>query len=191
MKIGILGGSFNPIHIGHAILANYITQYTDIEQLWLMVSPQNPLKENLSSNYDIHRLAMAELVASKCDNVITSGLEFTLPKPSYTINTLNVLKEKFPEHEFVLIIGADNWQNFDKWKDSDLIIKNHHIMVYPRKGYDIMIPEELSHRVSMLKSPIVEVSSTFVREQLKDNRNMNFYLPQDVYKYILEKRLYM
>ena len=191
MKIGILGGSFNPIHIGHAILANYITQYTDIEQLWLMVSPQNPLKEDLSSTYDIHRLAMAELVASKCDNVITSGLEFTLPKPSYTINTLNVLKEKFPEHEFVLIIGADNWQNFDKWKDSDLIIKNHHIMVYPRKGYDIMIQEELSHRVSMLKSPIVEVSSTFVREQLKDNRNMNFYLPQDVYKYILEKRLYM
>lgn len=191
MKIGILGGSFNPIHIGHAILANYITQYTDIEQLWLMVSPQNPLKEDLSSTYDIHRLAMAELVASKCDNVITSGLEFTLPKPSYTINTLNVLKEKFPEHEFVLIIGADNWLNFDKWKDSDLIIKNHHIMVYPRKGYEIVIPEALSGRVSMLNSPIVEVSSTFVREQLKDNRNMNFYLPQDVYKYILEKRLYM
>lgn len=191
MKIGILGGSFNPIHIGHAILANYITQYTDIEQLWLMVSPQNPLKEDLSSTYDIHRLAMAELVASKCDNVITSGLEFTLPKPSYTINTLNVLKEKFPEHEFVLIIGADNWLNFDKWKDSNLIIKNHYIMVYPRKGYEIVIPEALSGRVSMLNSPIVEVSSTFVREQLKDNRNMNFYLPQDVYKYILEKRLYM
>ena len=116
MKIGVLGGSFNPIHIGHAILANYITQCTDIEQLWLMVSPQNPLKSELPQSYDVHRLAMTELVASKCDNVITSGFEFTLPKPSYTVDTLKALREKFPQHEFVLVIGADNWQNFEKWK---------------------------------------------------------------------------
>ncbi len=191
MKIGILGGSFNPIHIGHAILANYITQYTDIEQLWLMVSPQNPLKSEISDSYDVHRLAMAELVASKCENVITSGFEFTLPKPSYTISTLEALTKKFPQHEFVLIIGADNWQYFNKWKDSDLILKNHDIYVYPRKGYEINIPDDLKDKVYSLDSPIVEVSSTFIREQLKDNRNMNFYLPQDVYKYILEKRLYL
>lgn len=191
MKIGILGGSFNPIHIGHAILANYITQYTDIEQLWLMVSPQNPLKSEISDSYDVHRLAMAELVASKCENVITSGFEFTLPKPSYTISTLEALTKKFPQHEFVLIIGADNWQYFNKWKDSDLILKNHDIYVYPRKGYEINIPDDLKDKVYSLDSPIVEVSSTFIREQLKHNRNMNFYLPQDVYKYILEKRLYL
>lgn len=191
MKIGILGGSFNPIHIGHAILANYITQYTDIEQLWLMVSPQNPLKSEISDSYDVHRLAMAELVASKCENVITSGFEFTLPKPSYTISTLEALTKKFPQHEFVLIIGADNWQYFNMWKDSDLILKNHDIYVYPRKGYEINIPDDLKDKVYSLDSPIVEVSSTFIREQLKDNRNMNFYLPQDVYKYILEKRLYL
>ena len=191
MKIGILGGSFNPIHIGHAILANYITQYTDIEQLWLMVSPQNPLKSEISDSYDVHRLAMAELVASKCENVITSGFEFTLPKPSYTISTLEALTKKFPQHEFVLIIGADNWQYINKWKDSDLILKNHDIYVYPRKGYEINIPDDLKDKVYSLDSPIVEVSSTFIREQLKDNRNMNFYLPQDVYKYILEKRLYL
>lgn len=191
MKIGILGGSFNPIHIGHAILANYITQYTDIKQLWLMVSPQNPLKSEISDSYDVHRLAMAELVASKCENVITSGFEFTLPKPSYTISTLEALTKKFPQHEFVLIIGADNWQYFNKWKDSDLILKNHDIYVYPRKGYEINIPDDLKDKVYSLDSPIVEVSSTFIREQLKDNRNMNFYLPQDVYKYILEKRLYL
>ena len=191
MKIGILGGSFNPIHIGHAILANYITQYTDIEQLWLMVSPQNPLKSEISDSYDVHRLAMAELVASKCENVITSGFEFTLPKPSYTISTLEALTKKFPQHEFVLIIGADNWQYFNKWKDSDLILKNHDIYVYPRKGYEINIPDDLKDKVYSLDSPIVEVSSTFIREQLKDNRNMNFYLPEDVYKYILEKRLYL
>jgi nicotinate-nucleotide adenylyltransferase len=191
MKIGILGGSFNPIHIGHAILANYITQYTDIEQLWLMVSPQNPLKSEISDRYDVHRLAMAELVASKCENVITSGFEFTLPKPSYTISTLEALTKKFPQHEFVLIIGADNWQYFNKWKDSDLILKNHDIYVYPRKGYEINIPDDLKDKVYSLDSPIVEVSSTFIREQLKDNRNMNFYLPQDVYKYILKNRLYL
>ncbi len=190
MRIGILGGSFNPIHIGHAILANYITQYTDIEQLWLMVAPQNPLKDQLPKSYDAHRLRMAQLVASKCDNVITSGLEFTLPRPSYTVDTLNVLKERFPQHQFVLIIGADNWQCFDKWKDYEHILANHEIMVYPRKDYDIIIPEHLSGRVFQLSSPIVEVSSTYIREQLKNQRNMNFYLPQDVYRYILENKLY-
>ncbi len=190
MKIGILGGSFNPIHTGHAILANYITQHTDIEQLWLMVSPQNPLKDNLAQSYDVHRLAMAELVARKCDNVITSGFEFTLPRPSYTIDTLRALKEKFPQHEFVLIIGADNWNVFNRWKNHDEILKSHKIMIYPRQGFDIDIPVELAGSVTKLSSPIIELSSTYIREQLKNNMNMNFYLPQDVYKYILEHKLY-
>ena len=190
MKIGILGGSFNPIHTGHAILANYITQHTDIEQLWLMVSPQNPLKDNLARSYDVHRLAMAELVARKCDNVITSGFEFTLPRPSYTIDTLRALKEKFPQHEFVLIIGADNWNVFNRWKNHDEILKSHKIMIYPRQGFDIDIPVELAGSVTKLSSPIIELSSTYIREQLKNSMNMNFYLPQDVYKYILEHKLY-
>lgn len=190
MKIGILGGSFNPIHTGHAILANYITQHTDIEQLWLMVSPQNPLKDNLAQSYDVHRLAMAELVARKCDNVITSGFEFTLPRPSYTIDTLRALKEKFPQHEFVLIIGADNWNFFNRWKNHDEILKSHKIMIYPRQGFDIDIPVELAGSVTKLSSPIIELSSTYIREQLKNSMNMNFYLPQDVYKYILEHKLY-
>ena len=190
MKIGILGGSFNPIHIGHAILANYITQYTDIEQLWLMVSPQNPLKSQLPQSYDVHRLAMTELVAKKCDNVITSGFEFSMPKPSYTVDTLTALRSKFPQHEFVLIIGADNWSNFDKWKDAETIIAHHNIMVYPRLGFEIEIPEELKDKVTKLDSPIIEISSTYIREQLKNNRNMNFFLPQDVYRYILENNLY-
>ena len=190
MKIGILGGSFNPIHTGHAILANYIAQPTDIEQLWLMVSPQNPLKDNLAQSYDVHRLAMAELVARKCDNVITSGFEFTLPRPSYTIDTLRALKEKFPQHEFVLIIGADNWNVFNRWKNHDEILKSHKIMIYPRQGFDIDIPVELAGSVTKLSSPIIELSSTYIREQLKNSMNMNFYLPQDVYKYILEHKLY-
>lgn len=190
MKVGILGGSFNPIHIGHAILANYITQYTDIEQLWLMVSPQNPLKSEMPQSYDVHRLAMAELVASKCENVITSGFEFTLPKPSYTVDTLKALREKFPQHEFVLVIGADNWQNFEKWKDWQEILDKHNILVYPRMGSEIVIPDDLCNKVEKLDSPIIEISSTYIREQLKKGKNMNFFLPKDVYRYILENNLY-
>ncbi|MBQ4917490.1 MAG: nicotinate-nucleotide adenylyltransferase [Muribaculaceae bacterium] len=190
MKIGVLGGSFNPIHIGHAILANYITQCTDIEQLWLMVSPQNPLKSELPQSYDVHRLAMTELVASKCDNVITSGFEFTLPKPSYTVDTLKALREKFPQHEFVLVIGADNWQNFEKWKDWQEILDKHNILVYPRMGSEIVIPDDLCNKVEKLDSPIIEISSTYIREQLKKGKNMNFFLPKDVYRYILENNLY-
>lgn len=190
MKIGVLGGSFNPIHIGHAILANYITQCTDIEQLWLMVSPQNPLKSELPQSYDVHRLAMTELVASKCDNVITSGFEFTLPKPSYTVDTLKALLEKFPQHEFVLVIGADNWQNFEKWKDWQEILDKHNILVYPRMGSEIVIPDDLCNKVEKLDSPIIEISSTYIREQLKKGKNMNFFLPKDVYRYILENNLY-
>ena len=155
-----------------------------------MVSPQNPLKDNLAQSYDVHRLAMAELVARKCDNVITSGFEFTLPRPSYTIDTLRALKEKFPQHEFVLIIGADNWNVFNRWKNHDEILKSHKIMIYPRQGFDIDIPVELAGSVTKLSSPIIELSSTYIREQLKNNMNMNFYLPQDVYKYILEHKLY-
>lgn len=190
MKIGVLGGSFNPIHIGHAILANYITQCTDIEQLWLMVSPQNPLKSELPQSYDVHRLAMTELVASKCDNVITSDFEFTLPKPSYTVDTLKALREKFPLHEFVLVIGADNWQNFEKWKDWQEILDKHNILVYPRMGSEIVIPDDLCNKVEKLDSPIIEISSTYIREQLKKGKNMNFFLPKDVYRYILENNLY-
>lgn len=190
MKIGVLGGSFNPIHIGHAILANYITQCTDIEQLWLMMSPQNPLKSELPQSYDVHRLAMTELVASKCDNVITSGFEFTLPKPSYTVDTLKALREKFPLHEFVLVIGADNWQNFEKWKDWQEILDKHNILVYPRMGSEIVIPDDLCNKVEKLDSPIIEISSTYIREQLKKGKNMNFFLPKDVYRYILENNLY-
>ena len=190
MKIGVLGGSFNPIHIGHAILANYITQCTDIEQLWLMVSPQNPLKSELPQSYDVHRLAMTELVASKCDNVITSGFEFTLPKPSYTVDTLKALREKFPQHEFVLVIGADNWQNFEKWKDWQEILDKHNILVYPRMGSEIVIPDDLCNKVEKLDSPIIEILSTYIREQLKKGKNMNFFLPKDVYRYILENNLY-
>ena len=139
-KIGIFGGSFNPIHVGHALIASYIVENCGLDSLWLMVSPLNPLKEDKEMMSDYHRLRMCELVSRRLQNVITSAFEFDLPKPSYTIDTLNALQEKFPDDEFYLVIGADNWCLFDKWKDGDQIIEKYHILIYPRRGMKSISP---------------------------------------------------
>ncbi|MBR5118947.1 MAG: nicotinate-nucleotide adenylyltransferase [Muribaculaceae bacterium] len=190
-RIGIFGGSFNPIHVGHALIASYIVESGAIDTLWLMVSPQNPLKENsgLASDYD--RLRMTELVSRRIENVTTSAFEFDLPKPSYTIDTLNALQAKFPDDEFYLVIGADNWCLFDKWKAGDEIISKYHILIYPRRGYDIVIPEKYSDRVKVAKAPLIEVSSTQIRERLAQMKPVSFYVPEAVEKYIVKKKLYM
>ncbi len=190
MKVGIFGGSFNPIHVGHAIIASHVIQHADLDQIWLMVAPLNPLKEPNAHNNDIDRLRMTELVSRHIDGVETSAFEFTLPRPSYTIQTLKALQEKFPDHEFSLIIGADNWAVFKKWKDWETIIANHDILIYPRLGYEVTIPEEYAHRVKLTDAPIIEVSSTRIREGLSQGESMRFYVPDDVYKYIVANHLY-
>lgn len=191
MKIGIMGGSFNPIHVGHAIIANYFIQNGNLDQLWLMVSPENPFKTGMSMASEMHRLRMTEMVTSRLENVITSAFEFNLPRPSYTIDTLRALQAKFPNDEFYLIIGADNWVAFDRWNSADEIIKNYHILIYPRQGYEVTIPDEVADRVSLVSAPLIEVSSSYIREQLGEYKNMSFYMPDDVYKYIVQHRLYM
>ncbi|MBO4722009.1 MAG: nicotinate-nucleotide adenylyltransferase [Muribaculaceae bacterium] len=190
-RIGIFGGSFNPIHVGHALIANYIVESGAIDMLWLMVSPQNPLKENSGLASDYHRLRMTELVSRRIENVITSAFEFDLPKPSYTIDTLNSLQAKFPDDEFYLVIGADNWCLFDKWKNGEEIISKYHILIYPRRGYDIVIPEKYSDRVKVVEAPLIEVSSTQIRERLAQMKPVSFYVPEAVEKYILKNKLYM
>lgn len=190
-KIGIFGGSFNPIHVGHALIANYMVENSDIDTLWLMVSPQNPLKENSSLASDYHRLRMTELVSRRIENVITSAFEFDLPKPSYTIDTLNALQAKFPDDEFYLVIGADNWCVFDRWKAGEEILTKHRVLIYPRRGYDIVIPEKYSDRVSVVEAPLIEVSSTQVRERLSQLKSVSFYVPEAVERYIIENNLYM
>lgn len=190
-KIGIFGGSFNPIHVGHALIANYMVENSDIDTLWLMVSPQNPLKENSSLASDYHRLRMTEFVSRRIENVITSAFEFDLPKPSYTIDTLNALQAKFPDDEFYLVIGADNWCVFDRWKAGEEIITKHRVLIYPRRGYDIVIPEKYSDRVSVVEAPLIEVSSTQVRERLAQLKSVSFYVPEAVERYIIENNLYM
>lgn len=191
MNIGIMGGSFNPIHVGHAIIANYIIQNTDIDQLWLMVSPENPFKTGQAMVNEGQRLRMVEMVSRRLDNVITSGFELTLPRPSYTIDTLNALKAKFPSDDFTLVIGADNWAVFDKWRSHDEIISNFKIVVYPRVGYDIVIPSQMSDRVLAVDAPVIEVSSSKIREQLSMGHDMRFFMPDEVYDYILRNNLYI
>ena len=191
MKIGIFGGTFNPIHVGHAIIANYVIHHCGIDKLWLMVSPLNPFKVQQGEVNDEHRLRMASMVSSKLENVETSAFEFTLPRPSYTVDTLNALSQKFPDDEFYLIIGADNWEVFDRWCGHEELLEKYHVMIYPREGYNIEIPAKYKHHATEIGAPVVEVSSTVIRDELRQLNNMCFYLPDDVYRYILNHKLYL
>lgn len=190
MKIGILGGSFNPIHIGHAILANYILQYSDIEQVWLMVSPHNPLKEKSEYIADSHRIAMAQIVTNRVDNIITSEFEFSLSAPSYTINTLDKLSEKFPEHQFHIIIGTDNLLMLNRWRDYQRIVNEYGVIVYPRRGYNPADNNIIGNIEFINSAPLIEVSSTMIRDGIKTGKDMNFFLPDEVYNYIQTNNLY-
>ena len=191
MKIGIFGGSFNPIHSGHAIIAHHIISSGAVDRLWLMVSPVNPLKVGLEQQVaDTDRLRMVEMVTRPLENVETSAFEFTMPKPSYTIDTLNALQAKFPDDEFYLVTGADNWAIFDRWRNSKEILAKYHLLVYPRLGYDVVIPEELRDRVTLVDAPIIELSSTAVRERLAQGLSVRYYVPDEVLSYIERKGLY-
>jgi len=191
MRIGIFGGSFDPIHTGHAIIAHHIIGSGVIDQLWLMVSPINPLKVGKARLVsDADRLRMVEMVSRTLDGVETSAFEFTMPRPSYTIDTLNALQAKFPDDEFYLVIGADNWQVFDQWRSSDEILAKYHLLIYPRLGYEVDIPVALRDRVTLVDAPIIELSSTMVRERLARGLSARYYVPDAVLQYIQDKELY-
>ena len=191
MKIGIFGGSFNPIHSGHAIIAHHIITSGAVDRLWLMVSPVNPLKVDKEQQVkDTDRLRMVEMVTRPLENVETSAFEFTMPKPSYTIDTLNALQAKFPDDEFYLVTGADNWVIFDRWRNNEEILAKYHLLVYPRLGYDVVIPEELRDRVTLVDAPIIELSSTMVRERLAKGLSVRYYVPDEVLSYIERNNLY-
>ena len=189
-RIGIFGGSFNPIHNGHAIIASYIMQHGGLDQLWLMVSPQNPLKQPHEMAGELHRLRMTEMVSHRIDGVETSAFEFSMPRPSYTIDTLHALQDKFPDDEFWLVIGADNWAVWDRWRSHDEIIQQFHVLIYPRIGYEVSIPDTLTDRVRVVNAPIIELSSTTVRDLLSHGQSIAFYVPADVEQYIVKHQLY-
>ena len=191
MRIGIFGGSFDPIHIGHAIIAQHIISSGVVDRLWFMVSPVNPLKaDKVRQVSDTDRLRMVEMVSRPMEGVETSAFEFSMPKPSYTIDTLNALQKKFPDDEFYLVIGGDNWELFSKWRNSEEILAKYHVLIYPRLNYDVNIPDELKDRVALVDAPIIELSSTQIRERLANGQSARYYVPDDVLAFIERKQLY-
>jgi nicotinate-nucleotide adenylyltransferase len=189
-RIGIMGGSFDPIHTGHAIIARHMLEQCGLDQLWLMVSPENPFKSGHRMASELHRLRMTELVSRRIAGVTTSGFEMSLPRPSYTIDTLRALRERFPDDEFALVIGADNWAAWDRWKNGDEILAHHHVYVYPRLGSEVVIPPALSSRVTLVAAPIIELSSTQVRQRASAGQDIDFLVPDAVSAYILKHNLY-
>ena len=192
MRIGIYGGSFNPIHKGHTQLAASIVAQGLLDELWLLVSPLNPLKSGEVSNiaeYE-HRLKMAELATEGIEGVNVSDFERHLPLPSYTINTLGELQKAYPEHEFVLVIGADNWERFPRWYHADEIIEKYRILIYRRPGCELD-ETALPASVQVVDTPLYDVSSTQIRESVKRGRMMRRWLNEKVARYIKRHHLYL
>jgi nicotinate-nucleotide adenylyltransferase len=189
MRIGLFFGSFNPVHNGHLIIANYIVETTNLDQVWFVVSPQNPFKQKdtLLNEYD--RLHLVQLGIGDNPKLRASDIEFKLPKPSYTIDTLTYMKEKFPQHSFALIMGSDNLQSFHKWKNYEMILANHELFVYKRRGFE---GHQLvrSENVHILDVPLLEISASFIRENITKKISMQYFLPEKVWDYIEGSSVY-
>lgn len=189
MLTGLYFGSFNPIHNGHLMLANYLVEYGGIGELWFVISPQNPFKEKKSLLPDYQRLELVHRAVDGYKKFRACDVEFGLPKPSYTIDTLTYLKEKYPNKEFCLIIGSDNIERFPRWKNAQQIIDNYHILVFPRKDCPIGDFANLPN-VHIVDAPLIEVSSTFIRESIADGKDVRFYMPEKVWEYVDEMNFY-
>jgi nicotinate-nucleotide adenylyltransferase len=189
MKIGLFFGSFNPIHIGHMAIANYMVEFTDLNKLWFVVSPHNPLKIKQSLLADYHRLEMVNLAINGDLRFASSNIEFSLPQPSFTINTLTYLKEKYPQNEFIIIMGSDGLETFHKWKNFDQIIKNYSRYIYPRPDTNSEFLEKIENG-RLVNAPLIEISSTFIRESIRVKKDIRHFLPFPVWKYLDEMNFY-
>ena len=189
-KIGIYSGSFNPIHHGHIMLANYLVEFSDLDELWFVVTPQNPLKKKEDLLDDDERLKMVQLALGDDPRFHVSDIEMHLPTPSYTINTLTALTERYPDCEFVFICGMDSLQNFKNWREYQKILDNYELLVFPREGYDggelINYPS-----VTVLKTPILEISSTFIRQCVKEGRDVRHFMPEKAFAYMKQNQFYL
>jgi nicotinate-nucleotide adenylyltransferase len=191
MKIGLFFGTFNPIHVGHLIIANHMAEFTDLEEVWFVVTPHNPFKVKSSLLADHHRYRLVSETTDDYDKLKPSNIEFGLPQPSYTINTLVHLAEKHPEHDFNLIMGLDNLHTFPKWKNSEVILRDYEIYVYPRVSEKKDLPELLNHeKVHLIDAPIVEISSTFIRKAVKEQKDIRALMPCRAWKYMDEMNFY-
>ena len=178
MKIGLFFGSFNPIHHGHLMVASFIANHTDLQQVWLVVSPQNPHKTQSSLLNEYDRLHLAQLAIEDDAQIKVSDIEFKLPKPSYTIDTLTYLEEKYPQHQFYVIMGSDSFQNLPKWKNFEALVKNYQFIVYRRPGFGIT--EKYGADVTYLEAPMLELSATLIRNNCKDGITIRYLVPEDV-----------
>lgn len=186
--IGILGGSFNPVHIGHMMLASYLTQWGYVDKVWLTLSPRNPLKDAANLLPDTKRLAMLSIAAKGAPDIDICDIELSMPRPSYTINTLDALRDLYPDTRFKLVIGSDNWLLFDRWKEPHRILDEYGVMVYLRPGCPV--EKRSVEGLEVVDAPQAYVSSTFVRMAIAKGKNMSYFLPAGVYKYIIDNKLY-
>ena len=201
MKIGLYFGTFNPIHVGHMIIANHMAEHSDLDQIWMVVTPHNPLKKKETLLDDHQRLQLVYLATEDYPKIKPSDIEFKLSQPNYTVNTLSHLQDKFPKHIFSLIMGEDNLKSLNKWKNYEVIMKNHEIYVYPRldaKELNGAVTSSESKnlafknnpRIHFIDAPIVEISSTFIRENIKNKKNVQPLLPSKVWEYLDHNNFY-
>ena len=200
MKIGLYFGTFNPIHVGHLIIANHMADFTDLDKVWLVVSPQNPLKDKKNLLSDYHRMALARIAVEDNNKLKASNIEFDLPQPSYTINTLVYLEEKYPQHEFSLIMGEDNLRTFHKWRNHEEIIAKHDLYVYPRalteQEREENKPEDnkdiyTGHpHVHFCDAPVMKLSASYIRDAIKAKKDVRYLLTEPVHKYVTEMHFY-
>ena len=189
-RIGLFFGSFNPIHIGHLIIAEYMATQTDLNQVWFVVSPQNPLKQRSTLANDFDRLHMVQMAIDDNPRLKASNIEFSLPKPSYTIDTMTYLHEKYPEHQFSLIMGSDNLESIHKWKNYELLLERYTIHIYNRSGMGDAITQETKSDIRFYDVPLLDISSTYIRQCISEGRSIRYLVPESVYQFLDGSRLY-
>jgi nicotinate-nucleotide adenylyltransferase len=192
MRIGLFFGTYNPIHIGHLIIANHLVEFSNLDQVWLVVTPHSPFKKKQSLLDDYQRLELVHLATKDYDHLRPSDIEFKLPQPNYTVNTLVHLQEKFPEHQFALIMGEDNLKSLHKWKNYEVILEDYEVFVYPRLSSGGLPEQFKNHKnIHRVEAPIIELSATFIRNAIKDKKNVRPMLPEAVWAYVDRMGLYL
>lgn len=187
-KIGLYFGSFNPIHIGHMMIANYMHEFTDLEKIWFVISPHNPLKEKKSLLADYHRLEMVHLALEEEYEMRAVDIEFKMPQPSYTIDTLTRLQEKYPQYEFVILMGGDSLESIHRWKNYQSLLEQYQIYVYARPGASIT--QNLHPHIQIFQAPQIDISASFIRQSIKEDKHIKYFLPEKVWNYIKEMHFY-